>query len=404
MQQNGVSKLDLKRINRSEILRIICCNGPISRIELAKQLHLTRAAMTIICSEMIEQGILYECGESPTTGERVARGRKKVLLDICENHRFSIGIVLNHRSIHIGLATLKGKTLEHLKVPIDHLTIEEIVEVAYEQVQQILQRNCLQTGSLLGIGACLSGMATRFFPKAKTMPQCLATLKRMMEIRFAIPVSVGPITQSLALAEQYFFPDRQKPADMLFVRYDYDLDAAIMLRGELHQGEVRSGDWFGHVVVDTDGDRCTCGKIGCCCTKMSIQGIIEKIKVLYQNGGTPALYQATGGDLSKVDFELENLEQVLSEPAVKQLYQEALLCLVTALGNVATVLNPTRIVLFGFVFEAMVEKQQLEDLLKQDRPHDFGGEIIASHMTENRIYLAGNGRCVKHFFVDRGAL
>ena len=58
MEQFGISKLDLKRRNRTQILKLLRQQGPTSRIDLSMSLDLTRAAVTIICNEMIGQGIL----------------------------------------------------------------------------------------------------------------------------------------------------------------------------------------------------------------------------------------------------------------------------------------------------------------------------------------------------------
>ena len=63
MEQHGISKLDLKRRNRMQVLKILKQRGPTSRIDIAGTLELTRAAVTIITNEMIEQGIIQEIGE-----------------------------------------------------------------------------------------------------------------------------------------------------------------------------------------------------------------------------------------------------------------------------------------------------------------------------------------------------
>ena len=48
MEKCGISKLDLKRRNRMQILRVIKEAGPISRVDVAGALEITRAAVTII--------------------------------------------------------------------------------------------------------------------------------------------------------------------------------------------------------------------------------------------------------------------------------------------------------------------------------------------------------------------
>ena len=70
MEQHGISKLDLKRQNRMQVLKILKQKGPTSRIDIAAALELTRAAVTIIPNEMIEQGIITEIGEFKHISEK----------------------------------------------------------------------------------------------------------------------------------------------------------------------------------------------------------------------------------------------------------------------------------------------------------------------------------------------
>ena len=94
MEQHGISKLDLKRQNRMYVLKILKQRGPTSRIDIAGALELTRAAVTIITNEMIEQGIIVELGEYKHVAEKTPRGRKKILIDVNSNFRFTIGIAI----------------------------------------------------------------------------------------------------------------------------------------------------------------------------------------------------------------------------------------------------------------------------------------------------------------------
>ena len=60
METKGISKLDLKRRNRKQILLAIRREGMLARVDIAAQLSLTRAAVTIITNQMINQNILED--------------------------------------------------------------------------------------------------------------------------------------------------------------------------------------------------------------------------------------------------------------------------------------------------------------------------------------------------------
>lgn len=113
MNDCGISKLDLKRRNRMQILKVVREQGPISRVDISAILGITRAAVTIITNEMIDQHILEEVGEEPVnpSGE-VRKGRRKILLDINETYKFAVGIYVDEKEVSIGLTTLNAAALD----------------------------------------------------------------------------------------------------------------------------------------------------------------------------------------------------------------------------------------------------------------------------------------------------
>ena len=58
MKFQGISKLDLKRRNRAQILRVIRECGPISRVDIASSMKITRAAVTNITNDLLEQRVV----------------------------------------------------------------------------------------------------------------------------------------------------------------------------------------------------------------------------------------------------------------------------------------------------------------------------------------------------------
>ena len=77
MEQQGISKLDLKRRNRMHVLKILKQRGPTTRIDIAGTLELTRAAVTIITNEMIAQGIIQEIGEYKHVTEKPPEAERR---------------------------------------------------------------------------------------------------------------------------------------------------------------------------------------------------------------------------------------------------------------------------------------------------------------------------------------
>ena len=52
---------DIKLMNRSTVLRLLCVHGMLSRTQLSSLTGMSRAAITNIVNEMLQRGIVSEC-------------------------------------------------------------------------------------------------------------------------------------------------------------------------------------------------------------------------------------------------------------------------------------------------------------------------------------------------------
>ena len=77
MGRTGMNLENVKVRNRSVILSLLNSQGAMSRKDIAKQVGLTPAAVTLLCTEMMEEGKIVEKGE---VQEERRAGRKKVLV------------------------------------------------------------------------------------------------------------------------------------------------------------------------------------------------------------------------------------------------------------------------------------------------------------------------------------
>ena len=79
MGYTGINLGNVKLSNRSTILKLLNDCGAMSRKDMALQLGLTSATVSLICTDLLAAGILCEKGE---VEEEKRAGRRKVLVDI----------------------------------------------------------------------------------------------------------------------------------------------------------------------------------------------------------------------------------------------------------------------------------------------------------------------------------
>ena len=96
-QSNGFNMLDVKKKNRSAILHLIHQNRRISRKEIASHLGLTQAAITLITTDLIKEGLLVEATTQPTT----KKGRKEILLEINAEKFAAIGVSITRTKFKV---------------------------------------------------------------------------------------------------------------------------------------------------------------------------------------------------------------------------------------------------------------------------------------------------------------
>ena len=102
MARLGVNKDYLKKRNRGLVLQLIATGKCTSRIELAREVHLTKTAISAIVNELIEQGYLREA--AVTTKAKL--GRTPVKLEISPEAPKYIGILFGRGCLEAAICDL----------------------------------------------------------------------------------------------------------------------------------------------------------------------------------------------------------------------------------------------------------------------------------------------------------
>ena len=154
MDTKGISKLDLKRRNRKQILLAIRRAGMLARVDIAAQLSLTRAAVTIITNQMIAQNILEDTSTpAESKDEPKKKGRKKTMIRINPAFRYVLGAVVNETSVSIGLADLTNQGIDNRYFEIGEQTkAEEIVQFIVKSCKDLMKKNSVSAKQILGLG------------------------------------------------------------------------------------------------------------------------------------------------------------------------------------------------------------------------------------------------------------
>lgn len=387
----GISKLDLKRQNRMHVLRFLRNNGPTCRVDIAEGIGITKAAVTIIINEMIDEGILRERGEQPPDSDgKASRGRKKILIDVNETWRLAMGLLLDDDRITLGLCTLKGKTVEKQTCPMpDRKNVVSVLRTVREMYESLLYKNDLKPEQMVGMGICIS---PEYYDRVGYVTDAqpgTSALELGLRVFCDLPLVFGTVTEGAAMAEIDFRPEGTKPpVNVVVQRVDRDLDCTIMIGREIYRGGSRKP---GLAVQEGSPARC-----------LHTVEIVRRVHAgLGQLGGKDILEDMTRKGVSDPARFFSQSDRQTDNAYFSVLYEELEETYFWLFSTMLYAYAPDRLVLVG---EGGVERAVESALRRTSQLAGEGQEVCRSILREQELFRGAAALAVREFFVNRGGL
>ncbi|TQL48061.1 putative NBD/HSP70 family sugar kinase [Homoserinimonas aerilata] len=321
----------LRRFNLSMLMELLHHNGGCSRAELTRQTGLNRSTIAVLVSELVEAGLAYE-GEPETVVGQIGRPSLRVHP---QPRLAAITVNPEGRSIAIGLVGLGGEIIRSVRFDTAHIpTPAETVAVARSIVGG-MQPEIRANYDIVGIGVAVPGLVNASNSRIVNAPQLSwhdVDLATPMADAFALPVYVANDASVGAIAENMFGAARGV-RDLVFVNGGTNgIGGGVIIDGAPLRGTTGFAGELGHIMVNSNGRRCHCGRIGCLETEVNLASILEPLRL-------------TRADEHELDIELG----VTRDHAVLEEVQRQLGFLSIALTNLVNIFDPEMVVLGGYL-------------------------------------------------------
>jgi predicted NBD/HSP70 family sugar kinase len=248
---------DARRHNQSLVLRSISRDGPLSRADLARATHLTRAATSELIAELLSAGLVEELGVRAERGV----GKPATLLGLVPDARLTIAVDLSDdTTMRAALVDLTGKIVVRQDVDRGGATGRGAVDLVTGLCRGLVAE---AERPLLGIGVGSPGVvdAAGEVVEAPNLGWYDVALAVHLGDVLDVPVHVANDANAAALAELGLAGHSDR--SLLVVKIGQGVGAGVVLDGHLVLGDGFAAGEIGHVVVDPHGDRCACGRVGC---------------------------------------------------------------------------------------------------------------------------------------------
>ncbi len=217
------------------------------------------------------------------------------------------------------------------------------------------------------------------------------SLKQLRGIGVGAPGAVDAEAGSVIFAPNLGW--RDKPRHVVGIFVGTGIGGGLVLNGEPYRGANHTGGEIGHMVIDVDGPKCSCGNKGCFEALASRTAIFQQIKTAVKNGQKTLLTEMLGNDLE--DLRSGDLRKAIrrGDKFVEKVVEEAAEYTGIAVANLVNLLNPEIVVLGGGVIEALADEmmaiivEMARDCILSGTSKDV--QIIASTLGDNAGITGG---------------
>lgn len=277
-----------------------------------------------------------------------------------------LGIDVGGTSIKIGLIKETGEVFHKWQIPTNTKDKgAHIVTDIWHTTSEQLKHYNIPEDNLLGIGIGVPGFV---HPETNIVEEAVNIGWKQFDLVTAfkqltdLPVFVANDANIAALGENWQGAGEQAK-NLLAITLGTGVGGGIIVNRALLTGENGTAGEIGHITVEHNGILCNCGRRGCLETIASATGIVRQAKAMIEEHPQSSLAQherQTGTITAKDVFDLAKQGDELAQKII----HHTLDVLGFAIANLATVINPEKIIIGGGVSKA-------GDLLIQTLDHYF---------------------------------
>lgn len=283
-----ITTVDLKRINKNRIFRMIHFARETSRHEIATVLDLSLPTVNQNLKLLKDAGLIEFSGNFESTG-----GRKAQTIVVNEKAKYAISINIKRDIVIAMVINLRGDIVATLTRNIIFEADESYGKKLAELTDEIVREYELEKENILGVGITLPGIFDKKGEYILSAPTLHADNFKVDIINkfIGFPSIVVNDAKSGAYAEiwyngiydesKYSINKLEDTSDMtkVYLLLDKGVGGAIITRAKSYEGLHNRAGEFGHMTIVPGGKKCECGKQGCLEAYVSVSRLSDDFDI-----------------------------------------------------------------------------------------------------------------------------
>jgi predicted NBD/HSP70 family sugar kinase len=321
---DGFYQKIIKSNNRKKIFNLLRNERKLTKQEISTMLSISITTVSSNIKALLKNGFVRESGFEESTG-----GRKATIIEFIPDSRYSIGVEFHEDTGRIVLTNLDHEILKE-KI-LDDLDLNNLVDETIKHINGFLDKT-IDREKIIGIGISLPGTVNvndKILEHAPNMNISNVDFNKV-EIMLDMPVFVDNEANCSAYGE-YKLRDITKGA-VFYVSITEGIGGAIIIDKDLYSGKNHRAGEIGHMTINFDGERCSCGNKGCWELYSSENSLKKKYKEI--TGKTPSTIDGI-------------FSQYHVNDKVKEMVKEYALSISIGIRNLLMIFDPKFIIIGG---------------------------------------------------------
>lgn len=264
------SNVEIRRQNLIKIAQYIQQHEKVSRQEISVALGFSLPTVFQNVTELMEWGLVCEAGEYGSTG-----GRKAKVLQINEGFRYVVGMQITKEQVYFVLLDLSQKVLDIRHEQLSYENSQKYYITLGDLVRRFVKLNGIgskETEKVIGVGLALPGI----------VDHSLGLLCRSVTLD-VMNVGVRLFSQNIpysfccedVVSSAACVAIRNNQKNVVYLSLNDTVEGAVFINGKKYSGDNYRSAAFGHVIIQPNGRKCTCGRLGCLDAYCSVRSLTQ---------------------------------------------------------------------------------------------------------------------------------
>ncbi len=249
-----ITPLELKKLNKNRIFRMIYDRKGVKRQDLADELSLSLPTVNQNIKELMEEGLIEFSGEYISTG-----GRKPQVITPVRKAWYTVALNIRKTYVRVVLVDLYGDVVESEREELEFADSDVYSKKLGEIVDAFVEG---KADNILGVGITIPGIFDRESERILIAPTL--GIKDFDITNLTKYMSHNTIVVNDARASAFTYTRKSDDVQHgVYLLVDRGVGGCIIESGRLVRGTNNRAGEIGHMIIVPGGKKCGCGKCGC---------------------------------------------------------------------------------------------------------------------------------------------